>query len=385
MDDPYVGREQTEAKHFILKGYLQELAFKVLNHWDITYVDGFSGPWKSQTPDFRDTSFIIAIEVLQDAQRQILQRKGVRRNIRCFFSENDAATYKELVRAVAAHHRPEDGFEIVTFPGSFESAVPAINRLIGSSFPLIFIDPTGWTGYGFQNIRSIFQSSKCEVVINYMYDHITRFVASPDEPTIASLEAVMGGAGWRSRLDKSLPLGLAAEKLFLETLKAAGDFRYVISTKIDKSTSDRPHFSLAYGTKSREGLKAFRQIEYDALKSHARNRVKARAKRAAERSSTDDLFTDHEADLQEAAIDDIVASHKLRARGELLMALSKRGSIKFADVVDLLLQPYMLRETNVKDICVGLAKSAHIENTWGGGNRKPQDTDLIVLSATVKD
>jgi hypothetical protein len=39
----------------------------------------------------------------------------------------------------------------------------------------------------------------------------------------------------------------------------------------------------------------------------------------------------------------------------------------------------MLRETNVKDICVELAKADKIENTWGGGNRKPRDEDLIRL------
>ena len=47
MSDPYSGREQTQAKHFILRRYLQALAFKVLSFQDITYVDGFSGPWKT--------------------------------------------------------------------------------------------------------------------------------------------------------------------------------------------------------------------------------------------------------------------------------------------------------------------------------------------------
>jgi len=42
--DPYSGREQTKAKHFILKRYLQALAFKVLTFSDVTYIDGFSGP-----------------------------------------------------------------------------------------------------------------------------------------------------------------------------------------------------------------------------------------------------------------------------------------------------------------------------------------------------
>jgi hypothetical protein len=39
----------------------------------------------------------------------------------------------------------------------------------------------------------------------------------------------------------------------------------------------------------------------------------------------------------------------------------------------------MLRETNVKDICVNLAKAGKIDNSWGSGNRKPRDETLIKL------
>jgi len=42
----------------------------------------------------------------------------------------------------------------------------------------------------------------------------------------------------------------------------------------------------------------------------------------------------------------------------------------------------MLRETNVKDICVALAKAGKIENTWEGGNRKPRDDTIIQLKTT---
>src|SRR5271155_4574803 len=95
----YTDREQTQAKHFILKRYLQELAFKVLRGWDITYVDGFSGPWESKTDDFSDTSFMIAINVLKDAQRRILEETGTRRRITCFFSENSPTAYAQLASA----------------------------------------------------------------------------------------------------------------------------------------------------------------------------------------------------------------------------------------------------------------------------------------------
>lgn len=79
MADPYSGREQTQAKHFILKRYLQALAFKVLTFQDITYVDGFSGPWETKTENFVDLSFMIAISVLLDAQKQYRERTGVSR------------------------------------------------------------------------------------------------------------------------------------------------------------------------------------------------------------------------------------------------------------------------------------------------------------------
>jgi hypothetical protein len=78
VTDAYSDREQTKTKHFILKRYLQALAFKVLRYFDITYVDGFSGPWKTQTEDFKDSSFMIAISVLKDAQQQILPQAGRR-------------------------------------------------------------------------------------------------------------------------------------------------------------------------------------------------------------------------------------------------------------------------------------------------------------------
>lgn len=200
MADPYSGREQTKAKHFILKHYLEALAFKVLTFSNITYVDGFSGPWETRTENFSDSSFMIAIDVLRDAQKKIFEREGKRRRIRCFFSESNLASYKQLQAAVAPFHRPDEDFEIKTYQGKFEDAVGEILAFIGTSFPLIFIDPTGWTGYPFDKIKPLFSRPKCEVVINFMYEFVNRFSHSEDEDIIASLNPILGGrvgaAGW---------------------------------------------------------------------------------------------------------------------------------------------------------------------------------------------
>jgi three-Cys-motif partner protein len=379
VTDPYSGREQTKAKHFILKRYLQALAFKVLTFSDVTYVDGFSGPWETKTENFSDSSFMIAISVLQDAQQRTFERTGKRRRIRCFFSETNSAAFAKLEAEVVKFHRPEEGFEIRTYCGKFEDAVSEIQPFIGTSFPLIFIDPTGWTGYPFNKIKPLFARPKCEVLINFMYEFVNRFAYSDDQDIVASMDPILGGSGWRGRLDPNLPRGIAVEKLFRETLKSTGNFDFVISTKIDKATAERPHFFITYGTKSRDGLIVFRQTEYEALREHERNRANAKEKKREERSHTNDLFPGHQADVQEATIDEIVAEQMTRASADLVATLQHCGPLPFSGVVVRMLQIYMLRETNVKDICVDLAKAGKIENTWGAGNRKPRDENMIKM------
>jgi three-Cys-motif partner protein len=141
---------------------------------------------------------------------------------------------KQLETAVALFHCPTDGFEIKTYGGRFEDAVDEIQTFVGSSFPLVFIDPTGWTGYPFNKIKLLFTPRKCEVLINFMYEFINRFAYSDDENIVASMAPILGGPDWPNRLDPKLPRGLAVEKLFRETLKSVGNFDFVVSTKIDK-------------------------------------------------------------------------------------------------------------------------------------------------------
>ena len=379
--NPYTGREQTQAKHYILKRYLQALAFKVLTFNDITYVDGFSGPWKTETEDFSDSSFMIAIRTLLDVQEQLRQRTGTRRNVRCYFSEENPKTFKKLKTAVEQFHAPERGFEIKTYSGRFEDAIEDIEATIGASFPLIFIDPTGWTGYPFVKIKKLFARNRCEVLITFMFDFIYRFTHSDDEDIIASLNDIFGGPGWRDRLDCTLPHDKAVEKLFRETLKTIGNFKFVVSTKIYRPTIDRPHFFITYATKHLEGLKVFRQTEYDALRQHERNRANAREREREARTGIVDMFAGHQASVEEASVDEIIEEQCALASAQLVDIISNEGSLRFDGVLAHLLENYKLRETNIKDLCVMLARQGRIENTWGRGNHKPRNDSTIRLSA----
>jgi hypothetical protein len=77
----------------------------------------------------------------------------------------------------------------------------------------------------------------------------------------------------------SLPPGRAAQHR-----NSPGAFDFVISTRIDEATAERPHFFITYGTKSIEGLRTFRETEYAALRAHARNRASAKEKKREDKT-----------------------------------------------------------------------------------------------------
>jgi predicted DsbA family dithiol-disulfide isomerase len=120
------------------------------------------------------------------------------------------------------------------------------------------------------------------------------------------------------------------------------------------------------------------------LRAHAKTRVSAQERRREQQSSMADLFAGHQAAVQEATIDQIVEEQKALASAELIGALQLSGPMRFSRVVVRLLQAYMLRETNIKDICTDAARSGIIENTWGGGKRKPHDQTVIKLRTDTR-
>ena len=145
----YEGREQSLVKHVILRRYLQRFAFIIGSRWSsITYVDCFSGPWKSRSDEFADTSFGIAINELRNARDALRDNQGKQVQLRCFFLEKSRSAYAQLTEFV----NTIDDIEIETRNAALENSVDQIVKFAKqsgaqSSFPFVFIDPTGWTGF----------------------------------------------------------------------------------------------------------------------------------------------------------------------------------------------------------------------------------------------
>src|SRR2546422_7173999 len=119
----------------------------------------------------------------------------------------------------------------------------------------LFIDPTGWTGFGLRKITPILQHRPGEVLVNFMFDHINRFLKEDIDPSIArSFDELLGGPGWDAALKAGGQREDAIIELYRERMRAAGGFKHVTSTRILKPTADRAYFYLVYGTRHVKGL-----------------------------------------------------------------------------------------------------------------------------------
>ncbi|PBB80272.1 hypothetical protein CK218_16805 [Mesorhizobium sp. WSM3879] len=386
MQDIYFGREQTAAKHFILRKYLQSLAFKVLlgGYPTLTYVDGFSGPWETRTTDYSDTSFMIAIQMLKDAQLQ-MKRQGKSKTIQCFFVEADRAAFAELDRAVKAHHDPSNNFHVHSFCGRFEDAVDLIMKVVGPSFALTFIDPTGWTGYEFGKVKPIMQHRPGEVLLNFMFDHVNRFTAWDDAKIIASFDGILG-ANWKERLDARLAREVAIQALFSEEFRKSGGFQHVLLTPIEK-LAERTFFCIAYGTRNSKGLETYREVEFAALKDHGLRRIEARQSIETERTGQTDIF-------KLAGFKDVPAVERqlpgIRADAQQWLLSKLRAhdiALPFSQIWPEMMETFMLRMKDAKQVCADLATDDLIRASWreGGSRRRtPSDDDPIELTPKGK-
>jgi three-Cys-motif partner protein len=247
MDEHYEGREQSAAKHLILRRYLEKLAFKVgftLANVTINYIDAFAGPWESKSADLDDISPSIALRKLLEV-KQTLAEKGRAIGVRAFFVSPSARGVEQLV----ALRTTFPGAEITVVQSKFEDALDearAFARGGSNPFAFIFIDPTGWTGFGLRDITPLLRQRPSEVLINFMTEHVRRFADDDDASYSQSIVDLFGDAECRDEW-RGLEHIEREERIieaYCRRVAAAGEFQHCVSSVVWKPTEDRSYFRL---------------------------------------------------------------------------------------------------------------------------------------------
>ena len=347
--DLYEGREQTLVKHLILGKYLERFAIIIGFNWSsITYVDCFSGPWKSRSEELKDTSFSIALAELRKARETHRTRSSDLR-LRCFFLERNPVAHARLKQYV----NQISDVEIEPHKGKLESSVQEIVDFVrkdANTFPFIFIDPTGWTGFAMHDIGPLLKLSPGEVLINFITGHIKRFIDSPQQQTRESFIRLFGSDDFKARLE-----GLehqdredAIVMEYCESVRRTGGFRFVSPAVVLHREFDRTHFHLIYGTRHEKGLEVFKDAERKAMEEMEHARAEAQQRKRVRLTGQAELF-DGDTTHSRAYYESLRSRYLTQASQKIREQVRRRRRMHYDDAWALALAQPLIWEIDLKN------------------------------------
>ena len=249
----------TEAKHAILLAYLRAW-FPILSLGGFTrviYVDGFAGPGRYSAG--QDGSPILALKALSS------QKIKLKSSFEFHFIERDAAVSAALTASIDALRRageiPSQATIQIHSRMTFEDAYDQIigPRLHTNAGIPVFalIDPFGWTGIPMRIVSELLHRPSTEVLINFMFEEINRFLSHPDQPT--NFDVLFGSANWREALRLSGALRRKhLHDLYQQQLRTVAGGRFVRSFEMRNDRGLVDYF-LFFATNSSRGLSKMKE------------------------------------------------------------------------------------------------------------------------------
>lgn len=243
----------TRAKHEILRRYLEAWTpiLSLGGFPTIAYVDGFAGPGTYSGGE--DGSPIIAVKAALQHQSKIKAK------VLFLFIEKEKDRAEKLQQLVTGLSLPTNFRTRVvggkTFEEGFQENLLDFYEKQRKSLPptFAFIDPFGWTGVPFALVKEILSNPSCEVLINFMFEEINRFIEHPDQGH--NFDTLFGSDEWR----KMTTIAEKKERrdflhgLYLRQLRGAAGAKYVRSFEMrnDKDVTD---YFLFFATNSPKGM-----------------------------------------------------------------------------------------------------------------------------------
>jgi three-Cys-motif partner protein len=326
----------TRAKHEILKRYLEAwtpiLALGGAER--LLYVDGFAGPGRYDGGE--DGSPIIALKAALAHQSRITAK------VLFLFIEHDVPRAKQLEEIVDAIERPTN-FRVKIVSGRrFEEGFGELLRFYvdrGQSLPptFAFIDPFGWTGVPLALVRTILSYRRCEVMINFMYEEINRFLGNPEQEK--NLDALFGSAEWRDLvgLQKKSERRTAIHDLYQRQLETGA--KYVRSFEM-RNKNDATDYFLFFATNNVTGLKKMKEAMWKAD------------------PAGDFTFSDATVSTQLQLFE---KKPDLRALERALVSAFEGSEPSIADIETFVVERTPFRETHYKPLLAELEKKGRLE------------------------
>jgi three-Cys-motif partner protein len=246
----------TQAKHIILRKYLDQwLPILSLGGFpSVIFIDGFAGPGIYE--DGSDGSPIIALKAFLDHPAPITAQ------VHFHFVEQHPKRAdilrREISRLLDSRGKPANMHCTVYAGETFEQAYRKIVSVRETSGAPIFalIDPFGWTGAPMSIIADILKRQSCEVLMNFMFEEVNRFLSKSDQAD--NFDALFGSSEWRVHLESSgHQRKVGVRECYGNRLITSGA-RFVRYFEMCNQSNATDYF-LFFATKSPKGLVAMKR------------------------------------------------------------------------------------------------------------------------------
>ena len=262
--------QHTRTKHELLRRYLAAW-FPILaqsGHRRMIFVDGFAGPgiYTGGEPG----SPIIALDTLVNHN---MFKRFSNTQFTFFFVEKNVERHNMLEKEIAKFWRqyPRESprnVRVKNLNEDFISAATQVVKIIRrtkQSVPaFIFIDPFGPSGIPMSIIHELLSLRKCEVLINFMYNSINRFITDK-QPKNAQIFTELFGID-KSKylsivsLDDSNERKIYLRDLYLDSLRRVGGCEFADSFEIWDSIHGRTSYFLIFGTHDIKGIEKMKKV-----------------------------------------------------------------------------------------------------------------------------
>tara|TARA_R110000796_G_scaffold45616_12_gene110290 strand:- start:498 stop:1331 length:834 start_codon:yes stop_codon:yes gene_type:complete len=264
--------------------------------------------------------------------------------------------------------------KISVFKGPFEGNADSISKEANHAFQLLFVDPTGYTGFPPSALRK-FEGRSSEIIVNFMRSFIERFVSGEHEKREAGLIGLVGEKRARFLIDTGITID-SVEAEYLKMLRADLRYKYSAFSPIHHPDRNEIHFHLAYATNHFAGIEVMRSSEFGALSQHDRNRFKKK-----QLETGGDLFSNMFEDMEISGPYFKARKRHLDQAADVLGRIISQQPkhLAFGDVAALAQQELYLKQSELSDVIVEMAQSGLVHPTWlDRRGRKPNASDMII-------
>ena len=247
----------TLAKLAILERYLQAwLPIMSKYNGRILYIDGFAGPGKYLDDNDEPTIDGSPLVAIKAAINHIRKFKA---EIVFFFVEvrSDRCEFLDgLLASITLHNSMKCHIVCSTFDEHLSTILDSIEEQKKRMAPaFVFMDPFGYSHTPMSLIGRIMSNQRCEVLVNFNYHEINRFLSDPVKAH--DFDVLFGTDQWRTFIDVTDPMERKSgiRNLYQSQFQQSANIKYVRFFEMINLANQTEYF-LFFGTNHLSGLKA---------------------------------------------------------------------------------------------------------------------------------